>query len=102
MSVAVQTAKRTINGWADDILRNGKITMSESTDLGTIYGNPFKNWCIELDKENKILVLRNERIREKIREFRKYKRIRNYILLSCLVIAIIRIAVNWYYATRRS
>jgi len=96
LNVAVQTAKRTINKWSEDILIHGKITSSESTDIGTVYGNPFSNWCIEIDREHKIEVLRNPKIREKIREFWKLKRIRRLFLLVFIVIASIRVTVRFY------
>ena len=81
VNIAVQRAKRTVNRWAREVIKTGKINSREASELGTIYSNPFSDWFLEIDEDYRFQVLRNSRIREKIKEYRRNKKIRNILML---------------------
>lgn len=86
VNVAVQTAKRTVNKWACEILEIGKINSIAASEIGTVYSNPITNWCLEVDSDNRFKILRNQKIREKIREYKQLKKTRNILMLVFFVL----------------
>lgn len=92
VNVLVQTAKRTINKWAKEIAEQGMIQTVAISELGTIYANPFNNWFLEVDRDYRFLILRNHKMREKIREYKRLRKLQNILLSSfftCVVMLFI-------------
>jgi hypothetical protein len=81
VNVTVQNSKRTVNNWAREVLESGKIISPVTSEIGTIYSNPFANWFLEIDMDNRFRILRNSRVREKIREYKNFRKWRNILFL---------------------
>ncbi|HEY0744464.1 MAG TPA: hypothetical protein VGD40_23520 [Chryseosolibacter sp.] len=95
LNISAQNAKRTVNKWAKELVDTGRIQSREPSELGTIYSNPFSDWCLEVDKDRRFKILRNERLREKIREYQKYRRFRNRLMLVVLIALPVSLYLFW-------
>jgi hypothetical protein len=74
VSIGVQTVKRTINQWAKELIEKGEVRTREASEISTVYSiNFLSGWCIEIDRENKFYVLRNQKIRNKVHDCDFYR-----------------------------
>lgn len=89
VNVTVQTAKRTVNKWAREIIETGRIDSKVASEIGTVYSNPFTNWFLEVDSNNRFQILRHKKIREKIREYKQLKKTRNILTLIFIILVVI-------------
>lgn len=80
ININVQNIKRTVNRWAREIIETGKTDQPETSEVATIYSNPFNDWYLDVDTDHRLQILRNAKIRAKIREYGKY---RNYVTCYC-------------------
>lgn len=97
VNVLVQTTKRTINKWAKEIVERGMIQTAAASELGTIYSNPFNDWFLEVDRDYRFLILRNHKMREKIREYKRLRRLQNILLSSFFVCAVMLVIFSIIY-----
>ena len=86
VNVSVQTLKRTINKWAKELIEIGVIESKSSSEIGTVYSNPFTNWFLEISSEHRFQVLRNQRLRDKLKEYKELKKTRNILILIFLLL----------------
>lgn len=91
LNVSVQNCKRTVNRWARQMVEKGSIDNVETSEIGTIWSNPFADWCLELDSDYRFLILRNHRIREKIKDYRRLRKWRNRLLLVLISLAAVSV-----------
>jgi hypothetical protein len=86
LGIAVTNVKTTINKWIKEFLQTGHIQGNEVSELKTLYSfDGLTNMTFHFDSMDKFKVLRNTKIRNKIREYKKLRTARNYSILAMII-----------------
>jgi hypothetical protein len=86
LNVAVINAKTTINKWTKEFLQTGRIKSNEVSEIRTMYSFDYlSNMTLDIGPKNKFRILRSKKIRDKIRDYKKLTRARNYSLLALII-----------------
>lgn len=80
----VKQSRRTINSWSNQIVEFDRIIHPNDIHYGSGFLDSF---CIEIAPEDRMKVLRNARVRDKIREYKQVRRIRRYAFLVTIALA---------------
>jgi hypothetical protein len=87
LNLAVINTKTTINKWTNEFLQSGRIKSGDVSQLRTACSFDYlTNLTLDIDSSNKFRVLRSNKIRDKIREYRLLTKMRNYSVIALVIL----------------